>query len=169
MTIIARGDLVELLGMFNEQYALIEKHQPAQGYLVQFDVREGGVHASLHSYGNTRNGNELLSGISQARDNCLFCPQTLANNPQKLNNVVRRVTTDAVKSLSGQVLIVPKNHFSQWFDAPVELQVDLLEEAIELRAQYPESQKLPVELHCGSAAGQTVFHIHVRTGIYLDS
>lgn len=84
-----------------------------------------------------------------------------------MRNITQRITTDAVKSLSGQLLIIPKNHYSQWFDAPIELQADLLQEAIEMRTKYPESQERPIELHCGSAAGQTVFHIHVRTNIYI--
>jgi len=164
MVAISRGDIVELLNIFNDEYRLQEKHDPRQGYLVQFDVKENGIKASLHPHGGKRNGNELLSGISQVRDSCLFCPQKLAENPLK---ITQSNTTDAVKSLSGQLLIVPKNHYSQWFDAPIELQADLLQEAIEIRKQYPESQSRPIELHCGSAAGQTVFHIHVRTNVYM--
>lgn len=169
MTAVSRGDIVELLSIFNEQYKLQEKHDPRQGYLVQFDVKEKRIKASLHPHGEKRNGNEPLSGMTEARDSCLFCPQKLAKNPLKMRNITQRSTTDAVKSLSDQLLIIPKDHYSQWFDAPLELQADLLQEAIEIRRQHPESQTHPIELHCGSAAGQTVFHIHVRTNVYTGS
>ena len=65
------------------------------------------------------------------------------------------------------MLIIPKNHYSQWFNVPIEIQADLLQEAIEIRKQYSESQNRPIELHCGSDGGQTVFHTHVRTNIYM--
>lgn len=167
MVAISRGEIVELLNIFNEQYKLQEEHDPRQGYLVQFDVKENGIKASLYPRGEKRNCNELLSGIPKVRNSCLFCPQELAENPLKIRNITRKNTTDAVKSLRNQLLIVPKNHYSQWFNAPIELQADLLQEAIEIRKQYPESQKRPIELHCGSAAEQTIFHIHVRTNVYV--
>ena len=62
-----RGDIVQLLSIFNEQYELQEKHDPRQGYLVQFDVKENGIKVSLHPRGGKRNEKELLSGISNHR------------------------------------------------------------------------------------------------------
>lgn len=132
MTAISKGEIVELLNVLNEQYQWQEKYDPKQGYLVQFFVKDNGIKASLHPQGEKRNGNKLLADIVQTKDSCLFCPQKLAKNPSKIRNITQRNTTDTVKSLSGQLLIVPKNHYSQWFDAPIELQADLLQEAIEI-------------------------------------
>lgn len=166
---VSRVAILELLNIFNDQYQLQNKSDPRQGYLVQFFVKDHGIKALLHSYGEKRKSNELLSGISQVRDSCIFCPQKLSESPLKLRNITKRNTTDAVQSLSGQLLIVPKTHYSQWFDAPIELQADLLQEAIDIRKQYPESQNSPIELHCGSAAGQTIYHIHVRTNVKIPT
>lgn len=161
----ARQDILELLKIFNDQFLQEESLQPKEGYLVQFVTNNSGLAASLIPHGAQRL-TKLLSGIPQTKkDSCPFCPEELSKSKKNLNTAMR-ASTAAVRSLSGQLLIVPKEHYSHWFEAPVELQADLLEEAIEIRNKYPESQNRPIELHCGSAAGQTVFHIHVRTGVY---
>jgi hypothetical protein len=164
-TAVSREELAKLLNNFKKKYELQEKEDPRQGYLVQFFVKDNEITSSLSPRGEKRNSNESLLSISQAKDPCPFCSQQLAKSPRRIENMTQRNTTDAVRSNNDQLLIVPKDHYSQWFDAPVEVQVDLLQEAIEIRKKYPKSQKRPIELHCG--LGQTVFHLHVRTNIFV--
>lgn len=109
-----------------------------------------------------------------SRKECAFCL-----GAAKVHKVFQDQNL-AVVSLSRQILVIPKKHYAHWFDAPLEEQIELFKDALEVRNENPSSffprvaeffgakreDRGPIELHCGAAAGQTVFHLHVRTGVY---
>ncbi len=155
-----RGALAQLNGV----YAAAEASAPAKGYRVVFLERPR-LEGSLIPAGGSRSTPHLLSGIPQDEasyrtNQCVFC-----KSAAKVEKVFKEGNR-AVLSLSNQVLIIPKKHYAHWFDIPLEEQIELFKEAMEIRDANPSSVSHPIELHCGSAAGQTVFHTHVRTGVF---
>lgn len=120
-----------------------------------------------------------LSGLPKdealySRNECAFCL-----GAAKVHKVFQDQNL-AVVSLSRQILVIPKKHYAHWFAVPLEEQIELFKDALEVRKENPSSiftrvaelfeerraDRRPIELHCGAAAGQTVFHLHVRTGVY---
>ena len=76
--------------------------------------------------------------------------------------------TYAITSLNHQILIIPAEHYDHFFATPFDIQVIIIKNALAIRnAQKNTTLKKPLEFHCGAAAGQTVFHLHARTGIYV--
>lgn len=66
---------------------------------------------------------------------------------------------------AGHALLIPKRHVASWFDATREEQAELLSAVEAARAEI-EKTRLPdgynIGVNIGSAAGQTVFHLHVH-------
>ena len=107
----------------------------------------------------------MLSGVPEDKDGyqknaCPFCKSTV--------KVIKAFEEHcrAIRSHSGQTLLIPNKHYAHWFEMPVEEQLTLLKAALDLRKTDPKPDKGPLELHCGSAGYQTVFHTHLRTGIF---
>jgi len=151
------GALVRL----NDVYKTHEQTSPSKGYRVLFQdkpILEG----RLIPMGGLRKTAQL-SGISEDTDAyqklCPFCTST----DLKIIKVFEDHTR-AILSHSGQVLLIPDKHYSHWFEMPLEVQKNLMKHVLEMRSL--EGSQGPLELHCGSAAAQTVFHTHLRTGIF---
>lgn len=156
------GKIRELVTKLNDDFARREKSNPAAGYLVKITT-EPSLKANLFPQGS-RNGG-ALSGIDENDSNnpqkCLFCTSNtpLATFEDK---------SYALMSLSNQVLVIPKEHYPHWFTIPLETQVKLIKHILDIRNANSVNVQKPIEFHCGSAAGQTVFHFHGRTGVYLN-
>ena len=129
------------------------------GYLVSFGSNPGkGVSIS---YSGQRQVNEPLPQLDQ--NNCIFCNQDIDKNETQLN---KSQPFYELSSLSNQILVIPKKHYAHWFSSPIDVQILLFKHALELRSNFPLNIKNNIELHCGSSAGQTIPHIHLRTGVY---
>ena len=72
---------------------------------------------------------------------------------------------DGFPVAEGHALVIPSRHFSNWFDATLDEQVELLE-GIELARQEIERRYQPngynIGINVGEAAGQTVNHLHIH-------
>ncbi len=152
--------LKKVLTQLNAEFAVQEARAPAQGYRVVFeDVST--FKAKLIPMGALRT-TEHLTGIPEKNQgyDCPFCKAAVKT--MKVYDDHSR----AILSLSGQILLIPGVHYTHWFTTPIDEQLKLLKHALELRKIYPDAQGQPMELHCGSKAYQTVFHTHLRTGIF---
>jgi hypothetical protein len=158
-----QNGLKNLLVRLNAAYAKKEASTPYEGYRVLFEEKPN-FQARLIPMGGLRKTAKLSGAPDndrqyQAKD-CPFCTSDVK---------VHRVFQDrnrAIVSRSGQILLIPDKHYSHWFEMPVEDQLKLLEHALDQRKLYSSSKHPPMELHCGSAGNQTVFHTHLRTGIF---
>ncbi len=115
----------------------------------------------------TRGKDEELPQINQP--SCSFC-EIVKEGPQNPTLIKKSAHFSTLRSLSHQVLLIPNQHCSHWFKAPINTQLTLFKEALRLRQECsPAAIQRDIELHCGSIAGQTIPHLHVRTGIYLNT
>ncbi len=155
-----------ILIKLNEDFAAQENSNPAKGYCVQIETTPS-LKAVLIPRGGPRK-EEQLSGMPKNEstyiEECPFCEY--ARNNLKDPRILKIFENDsyAVTSLSNQVLVIPEEHYSHWFTIPIEKQMELLQNILEIRDVYASTVQRPIEFHCGSAAGQTVFHFHGRTG-----
>lgn len=157
MTILTDSNIRTALDQVNQEFAQQEATAPAQGYRVQFLQDNRGLVGKLIPVGSRE---KKSSFSTPALANCPFCePAAVYKTFQNQNR--------AIVSLSQQLLVIPQKHYAHWFEAPLDDQIQLINQAIEVRRANLPSIRSPIELHCGRAAGQTVFHIHVRTGVYI--
>lgn len=158
----------QLLIQLNQEFATYEKNNPQKGYCVTIDTSSG-LQGKITPHGGKRT-TELLSGMPENelsyKEQCPFC--SYAKN--KSGSRVLKDFHDqsyAITSLSDQILVIPQEHYTHLFATPIEMQVIIIKNMLAMRSQHPDKIKRPMEFHCGSAAGQTVFHLHGRTGIYI--
>lgn len=159
--------LREVLIRLNDAFASQEKVKPAAGYRVTI-VTKPSLAAILIPEGERKEGplSGLPQNISNYVLNCPFCKSSGSKpNPSLLNTFEDE--SYALRSLSNQVLVIPKEHYPHWFTIPLETQAQLLRHILQIREDNPSQVQKPIEFHCGSAGGQTVFHFHGRTGVYL--
>lgn len=96
-------------------------------------------------------------------EKCPFCSPAPERIMLETDNC--RVLWDGFPVSPGHALIVPKAHILDWFAAPAPLQAELAtliaaaKSAIEKHHQ-PDGYN--VGFNAGSAAGQTVFHLHIH-------
>jgi diadenosine tetraphosphate (Ap4A) HIT family hydrolase len=75
------------------------------------------------------------------------------------------VIKDGFPVSPGHLLIIPYGHFSNWFSAPKEVRleiVDILEEMKSFLDKNYSPNGYNIGANCGSSAGQTVMHLHVH-------
>jgi hypothetical protein len=158
------SELRAALTQLNTEYLAKESFDRPEGYRVLFEEKPT-FQAQLVPMGNNFRKTDSLSGVpenknSYQENHCPFCSSTVK---------VIKIFEDhcqAIRSHSGQVLLIPNTHYAHWFEMPLEVQLTLLKHALELRKTDVHSNQHPLELHCGSAGYQTVFHTHLRTGIF---
>lgn len=100
------------------------------------------------------------------KSDCLFCKRA----SQKDLTVVSRlkhcfVIKDNFPVSPGHVLIIPNNHFDNWFEATQEVQFDIfkaISETKKILDQEYHPDGYNIGINCGQAAGQTVMHLHVH-------
>ncbi len=161
--IYADSEIRGALSGLNQEFSAREASAPAQGYRVVF-LEKPLLAGNLISEGGLRSAGPL-SGMPQdeelyRNEECAFCI-----GAAKVDKVFKDGNF-TVRSLSHQVLVIPKKHYAHWFAIPIEEQIELFKQAVEIRNEHPSAVSRPIELHCGAAGGQTVFHTHVRTGVY---
>lgn len=159
----------QLLVQLNNDFARYENTNPQQGYCVTIQTTPS-LQAKLTPHGGIRS-TKLLSGIptneSDYVKKCPFCEYSRKNYTDK--KIVKNFNdaSYAVTSMSNQVLVIPEKHYPHIFNAPLEMQMIILKNIMQIRDEHQDNIYGPIEFHCGSAAGQTVFHIHGRSGVYI--
>ncbi|NMD71110.1 HIT family protein [Bacillus sp. DNRA2] len=93
---------------------------------------------------------------------CPFCSE-------KINTVAENDLAYAIYDKypvsDGHILIIPKRHFSSFFDASVEerrAMNDLLDQCKNILDDVSAPHGYNIGINCGEAAGQTIFHVHVH-------
>ena len=158
----------QLLVQLNEEFDTYENNNPQKGYCVTINTK-GSLQGKITPHGGRRS-TKLLSDMPENeliyKEKCPFCKY--AKN--KSDSCFLKDFHDqsyAVTSLSNQILVIPQEHYTHLFTAPFDMQVIIIKNMLAMRSQHPEKIERPMEFHCGSAAGQTVFHLHGRTGLYI--
>ncbi|ADG81319.1 HIT family protein [Thermincola potens] len=92
---------------------------------------------------------------------CPFCNRT----DQILQNSLAFAIFDKYPVNKGHLLIIPKRHFSNYFDATPE-EVHSLWALVEEGKSYLDTNFQPdgynIGINVGTAAGQTVMHLHIH-------
>ena len=92
---------------------------------------------------------------------CPFCDHSSA----LIENDLAYVRPDMFPVSRGHVLICPRRHFADYFDATEEERQAiffLLGEAKKNSTEAHNPDGFNVGINCGEAAGQTVMHLHVH-------
>ena len=92
---------------------------------------------------------------------CPFC-----NHPEKiLENDLAFAAYDRFPVSQGHILIIPKRHFSDFFQCTLPERMAILQ-LIDKCKDHLSKEFHPdgynIGINCGEAAGQTVFHLHVH-------
>lgn len=96
---------------------------------------------------------------------CIFCAP---RRSRIFNNIIFEnghaiVVPDNFPASKGHLLIIPKEHFKDWFETPQVVQEgmqSLLRQAHSFLVQQYNPDGFNIGANCGEAAGQTVFHLH---------
>lgn len=94
---------------------------------------------------------------------CPFC--VLMKDLILMENDVGIVILDRHPVSEGHLLIIPKHHLLDWFSAPLDVQISLIELvniAKEWLADKYSPQGFNVGMNCGEVAGQAVMHLHIH-------
>ncbi len=94
---------------------------------------------------------------------CLFCE--LNSNSILMENAFGFVMKDQYPVSEGHLLIIPKEHFTDWFSASLETQTALMELVNQAKLWLSETyspQGFNIGMNCGKAAGQTIMHLHIH-------
>jgi diadenosine tetraphosphate (Ap4A) HIT family hydrolase len=93
------------------------------------------------------------------------CPFCYLAHATILENKFCLAIEDGFPVSPGHLLIIPREHFPTWFDAPKEVQHSMLE-LVDLAKQLIDEQRQPdgynLGINCGTAAGQSVDHLHLH-------
>jgi len=94
---------------------------------------------------------------------CVFC--ALDERRVFLRESSVAAVWDGFPVSSGHALLIPTRHVPNWFEATTEEKMALVM-AIDRAKRIIDRQYQPdgynIGINCGSAAGQTVFHLHVH-------
>ena len=95
------------------------------------------------------------------KTNCVFCEK----QDKILENSTCFAIYDRYPVNNGHILIIPKRHFSSYFEATKEELEEFNEMIFEVRNSLdsiysPDGYN--VGINCGKAAGQTVMHAHIH-------
>lgn len=96
-------------------------------------------------------------------DNCVFC--SLAEEEIICENDLAVAFYDSFPVSKGHVLIVPRRHVNGFFEAAQDELVAINKLAFEAKMILDEKYKpdgYNIGYNVGSAAGQTVFHLHMH-------
>lgn len=97
------------------------------------------------------------------------CPFCLEDESVK-NRVVAEFThcfviKDGFPVSKGHLLIIPYQHFTHWFETPLEVRLEIIDVLDKMKSKL-DSQYTPegynIGMNCGKVAGQTVMHLHVH-------
>lgn len=98
-------------------------------------------------------------------EGCLFCDISRANRYVLFEDSICFVIRDQFPVSKGHLLIIPKKHYTQWFETPEAIQTHLMR--VLNQQKLNSDQKFSpdgynVGINCGKAAGQTIMHLHVH-------
>jgi diadenosine tetraphosphate (Ap4A) HIT family hydrolase len=98
-------------------------------------------------------------------DECIFCQ--FASGKKAVEIVAHYescfVIKDGFPVSKGHLLIIPYQHITDWFSAPVEVHKEIISIIDEMKVYLDTSYKpdgYNIGANCGKAAGQTVMHLH---------
>lgn len=167
---VLEDQICKLVTDLNDVFTKYEQENPQQGYCVTIETTHGLVPKVIPCGG--RRATKLLSGFSDnklhSEKNCPFCKHASSSVQHSALMQFDDTRTCAVKSLSNQILVIPVEHYDHFFSTPFDVQVIILKNIFAVRHMHGNKIQRPIEFHCGSAAGQTVFHLHGRTGVYVE-
>ncbi len=101
------------------------------------------------------------------QDNCIFCkiiageiPSYTIHEDEKF-----KVILDLGPAAKGHALILPKNHYANFYEQPEEEAADTIRLAKKMMGRMTDKLKCDgfnIVQNNGEAAGQTVFHYHMH-------
>ncbi len=94
-------------------------------------------------------------------EECLFCDVSVA----VLENELAYARLDGYPVSDGHILICPRRHFGNFFDATSEERdavLSLLDEAKSFTEERFRPDGYNIGINCGVASGQTVMHMHMH-------
>lgn len=97
-------------------------------------------------------------------NHCIFCDY-LKNQKIIMENELAFAIYDTFPVNKGHVLVMPKRHFANFFDATTEEVIalnDLLHEVKGLLDGELKPDGYNIGINIGEAAGQTIFHLHIH-------
>lgn len=97
--------------------------------------------------------------------NCIFCDYINSKDRFVAENELAFAIFDTFPVNEGHVLVIPKRHFKNFFDATeaeVKAIYDLLRQAKGILDGRLKPDGYNVGINVGEAAGQTVMHLHVH-------
>jgi len=97
--------------------------------------------------------------------NCIFCDYSNSNDKHIAENELAFAIFDTYPVNKGHVLIIPKRHFKDFFDATEE-EINaiyyLLQEVKVIVEKEFKPDAYNIGINIGEAAGQTIMHLHVH-------
>ena len=102
--------------------------------------------------------------VSENHASCVFCDY-IENDNFIMDNDYAIAVYDNFPVNKGHILIIPKRHFSSYFDASAD-EIMAINDLIK-RAKSRLDDKLNpdgynIGINIGEAAGQTIFHLHIH-------
>lgn len=98
---------------------------------------------------------------------CIFCQVAQRKREAEIIAEFKHcyAMKDAFPVSKGHILIIPYMHVDNWFAAHEEVQMDMMRALNEMKTRldkelHPDGYN--IGLNCGSAAGQTVMHLHLH-------
>lgn len=96
---------------------------------------------------------------------CLFCQTELLKDQLVAEFSHCYVIKDRFPVTKGHLLIIPYQHFEDWFAAPREIQNDIIVIIDKMKSlldheHHPDGYNIGA--NCGQAAGQTIMHLHMH-------
>ena len=97
-------------------------------------------------------------------NHCIFCDY-LKNKKIIMENELAFAIYDTFPVNKGHMLVMPKRHFANFFDATTEEVSafnDLLQKVKGLLDEELKPDGYNIGINIGEAAGQTIFHLHIH-------
>ena len=95
--------------------------------------------------------------------NCTFC--NIDKDRIILENEIAFAVYDVFPVSKGHMLIIPKKHINNYFEADEDTKKQLwklVDECKEMADKKYAPQGYNIGINCGEAAGQTVMHLHIH-------
>ncbi len=101
------------------------------------------------------------------QDNCIFCKIIAGEIPSQTlyEDEKFKVILDVGPATKGHALILPKNHYANFYEQPEEDSADTIRLAKKMMQQMTDKLKCDgfnIVQNNGEVAGQTVFHYHMH-------
>ncbi|MEG0453573.1 MAG: HIT family protein [Coprobacillus sp.] len=93
--------------------------------------------------------------------NCLFCER----KSYVIDNEYGYVIYDENPVSLGHMLIIPKRHVQDFFEADEKLKIELiklLDQAKEILNNKYHPEGYNIGMNCGEVAGQSIMHLHIH-------